>query len=111
MPPAKARKQAAPRRRAQPIPPEKKKRKKKKHSSRSNAQKIWLAQLSGEQEHKEQQKAHRKEMELMASVLALKDQWTKDVRPLLGLGLEDSPFWNAIKPEAAQARAHVLKFQ
>lgn len=110
MPPAKARKQAAPRR-AQPIPAKEKKKKKRSSSNKSSAQKIWLAQLSGEQEHKEQQKAHRKEMELMASVLALKDQWIKDVRPLLGLGLQDSPFWNAIKPEAAQARAHVLKFQ
>lgn len=88
----------------EPIKPRKKKKK-----TKPSAQKIWLAQLSGEQEHKEQQKAHRKEMELMASVLAAKDQWMKDIRPLLPLGLQDSPFWNAIKPEAAQARAHVLK--
>lgn len=110
MPPAKARKQAAPRR-AQPVPEKKKKKKRRPSSNKSSAQKIWLAQLSGEQEHKEQQKAHRKEMELMASVLAAKDQWMKDIRPLLPLGLQDSPFWNAIKPEAAQARAHVLKDQ
>ena len=83
--------------------------KKRKKRAKPSAQKIWLAQLSGEQEHKEQQKAHRKEMELMASVLAAKDQWIQDVKPLLSLDLQDSPFWNYINPQAAQARAHVLR--
>ena len=104
MPPAKARKPAAPRHRKW-VDKEKNKRREKK----KDAKKIWLAQLSGDQEHKEQQKAVKKEMELMASILALKDQWIQDIKPSLPLGLQESPFWNGINALAAKARAEMLK--
>lgn len=105
MPPAKARKPAAPRRHRKWVDKEKAKRREKK----KDAKKVWLAQLSGDQEHKEQQKAVKKEMELMASILALKDQWIQDIQPSLPLGLQESPFWNGINALAAKARAEMLK--
>lgn len=114
MPPAKARKPAAPRRRHRAWVEEERKekhtRKKKKRES-PGTKKIWLAQLSGDQEHKEQQKAVKKEMELMASILALKDQWVQDIKPSLPLGLQESPFWNGVNALAAKARADMLKNQ
>lgn len=112
MPPAKARKPAAPRRRKW-VEAERKEYKKKQRRERKqqkkDTKKIWLAQLSGDQEHKEQQKAVKKEMELMASILALKDQWIQDIKPSLPLGLQESPFWDGINVLAAKARAEMLK--
>ena len=110
MPPAKARKPAAPRRHRAWVKAERKEYKKKKKKAPSNGtKKIWLAQLTGDQEHKEQQKAVKKEMELMASILALKDQWIQDIKPSLPLGLQESPFWDGINVLAAKARAEMLK--
>lgn len=115
MPPAKARKPAAPRRRkwveAERKEYKKKNKAKKRETKKKDAKKIWLAQLSGDEEHKEQQKAVKKEMELMASILALKDQWIQDIKPSLPLGLQESPFWNGINVLAAKARAEMLKQQ
>lgn len=114
MPPAKARKPAAPRRRAW-VKAERKEykkksqEKKKKKAPSNGTKKMWLAQLTGDQEHKEQQKAVKKEMELMASILALKDQWVQDIKPNLPLGLQESPFWTGINALAAKARAEMLK--
>jgi hypothetical protein len=113
MPPAKARKPAAPRHRkwveAERKEYKKKNNKAKRREKKKDTKKIWLAQLSGDQEHKEQQKAVKKEMELMASILALKDQWIQDIKPSLPLGLQESPFWNGINVLAAKARAEMLK--
>lgn len=117
MPPAKARKPAAPRRRKWVEAERKEYKKKNKAKKREKkdsvkwTKKMWLAQLSGDQEHKEQQKAVKKEMELMASILALKDQWIQDIKPSLPLGLQESPFWNGINVLAAKARAEMLKQQ
>lgn len=111
MPPAKARKPAAPRRRKWVEAERKEQHKRKNKKKKPSQKKMWLAQLSGDQEHKEQQKAVKKEMELMASVLALKDQWVQNIKPSLPLELQESPFWNGVNALAAKARADMLKNQ
>lgn len=77
--------------------------KKKPSVVRSSGKKKWLDELTVIKGS-----GAKKEIDLIAQVLAAKDKWSNEVKPGLPANLQQSLFWNSISAEEAKARVNAL---